>query len=160
MDQAPKLKETNMPLLIKLFIWVKANLYLSLANVLATLIALYMTIEVIDGFIHYYQLELGALALPFVAWLDIMFIALVTSLFIRKPSGFTIFLGFVAILIVPLAGAEAVIGVLQDITGTPNFPSEATRQSIQGIVMWVFALVYIWDIVSRIRKARQHKTTS
>src|SRR5947209_3053688 len=134
MVNTSELTPANQSNLTRLFAWAKANVYLSLANVLAAVMALGTTIEVIDSFIHYQQLGEGVLILPFIAWLDVLFIALVASLFIRKLSGLTIYLGFFAILIIPFVGANMVIGTLQSIAGTPNYPSEATSELMQNIV--------------------------
>ena len=78
-------KPASQPVFTRLFDWSRANLYLSLANGLAVLIAAGTTMDIVENFIHANQLELGVLALPFIACLDILFIALVASLFVRRP---------------------------------------------------------------------------
>jgi hypothetical protein len=143
-----------------LFHWSRAHLYLSLANVLAAMIALVATIDVIKNCIHLNQLGPGFLAAPFIACLDILFIALVASLFVRRPSGSIMYLGFIAILIVPKVASIVVIDVLRSLSGINNVPDAATSRLIESSIILVLSLVYFWDIVSRIREAKQYGITS
>ncbi len=94
------IKPASQSVFSELFDWSRAHLYLSPANVLAAVIALATTIDAIENCIHVNQLGLGVLAVPFIACLGILFIALVSSLFVKRPSGYIMYFGFIAILIV------------------------------------------------------------
>lgn len=153
-------KPARQPIFSGLLDWSKDHLYLSPANVLAAVIAVATTIEVIKNSIHMNQLELGVLAIPLIVCLDLLFIVLVASLFMRRPSGFCLYLGFIAILIVPQVGSAVVIDVLRSLSGVNNFPDEATSRLIESSNILVLSILYLWDIVSRMREAQCSKTTS
>lgn len=157
MSNLPKLR---LAALNRLFDWSIDHLYLSPANILAALIALIAATEVIESCTRVNQLELGILTLPFVVCLDILFIFLVASLFVRRPSGFCLYLGFVAILIVPKVASIVVIDVLRSFSEINNVPDVATTQLIESSSILVLSLVYFWDIVNRMREAKQCKATS
>jgi hypothetical protein len=150
-------RPTSQPTFTGLFDWSRAHLYLSLANMLAALIAIATTIEVIENCIHVNQLELGVLAIPFIACLDILFIALVTSLFVRKPGGFCLYLGFAAILFVPNVASIIVVDVLHGLSGINNVPNQATSRLIESSSIFALSILYFWDIVNRMREARRYK---
>lgn len=160
MSNSTDIQPASQPLLSDLFDWSRTHLYLSLANVLAVLIALAATIYVIENFIHVNQLELGVLAIPFIACLDILFLVLVASLFVRKPSGFIMYLGFAAILIVPNVTSTVVIDVLRGLSGVNHVPDHATSRLIESSIFLLLSLLYFWDIMSRIGKAKESKATS
>lgn len=141
------------------FDWSRANLYLSPANVLAAVIALVATADDIENIIHMNQLGLGVLAVPFIACLDILFVALVASLFVRRPSGSITYLGFVAILIVPNVASIVVNDVLRGLSGVNNLSNEATTRLYESSIILALSLLYFWDIVNRIRTAKQRNTT-
>ena len=143
-----------------LFDWSRAHLYLSPANALAAVIALVTTLDAVENIIHMNQLELGLLAVPFIVCLDTLFNALVASLFVRRPSGFCLYLGFAAILIVPQVGSIVVIDILHNLSGINNVTDEATSRLIENSSVLVLSLLYFWDIVSRMRGAQRHKVTS
>lgn len=153
-------KPASQSVFSRIFDWSQAHLYLSPANVLAAVIAVVATMDVIKNFIHVNQLELGVMAVPFIVCLDILFIALVASLFVRRPSGFCLYLGFVAILIVPNVASVVVIDVLRGLSGVNNLPNEATGRLIESSSTLVLSLLYFWDIVNRMRKAKESKATS
>jgi len=146
-------KPASQSIFAGLFDWSKAHLYLSLANVLATVIALVATANVVENITHMNQLELGLLAVPFIVCLDLLFIALVASLFVRRPSGIIIYLGFVANLIVPQVGSIGVIDVLRGLSGVNHVPDQATSRLIESSITLMLSLIYFWDIVSRMREA-------
>ena len=153
-------KPASQSVFTSLFDWSRTHLYLSPANVLAAVIAVVATIDIIKNCIHMNQLELGVMAVPFIVCLDIMFIALVASLFVRRPSGFIMYLGFIAILIVPLVGSTTVIGILHSLPGANNVPDEATSRLIESSTTLGLSLIYLWDIVNRTREAQRSRTTS
>ncbi len=153
-------KSASQSVLTGLIYWSKAHLYLSPANVLAAVIAFVTAVEVIVRCIHVSQLGLGVLALPFIACLDVMFIALVASLFVRRPSGTIMYLGFIAILVVPQVGSILVIDVLRSLSGVNYVSNEATSRLIESSIILALSLLYFWDIVNRMREAQHSRTTS
>lgn len=153
MSNSSDRKPASQSILTGLFNWSSAHLYLSPANVLAVLIAIVTTLDLIENCIHPNQLELGVLAVPFIACLVVMFIVLVASLFVRRPSGIIIYLGFIAILIVPTVGSTVVIDVLRSLPWVNNVPDAATSRLVEGSITLVLSLIYFWDILTRMRKA-------
>lgn len=153
-------KPASQSVLSGLFGWSRTHLYLSPANVLAAVIALVATANLVENIMHMNQLELGMLALPFITCLDILFIALVASLFVRRPNGFVMYLGFVAILIVPEVASIVLIDVLRGLSGVTYVPNEATSRLIESSSVLVLSLIYFWDIVNRMREAQRSRTTS
>jgi hypothetical protein len=137
--------------------WSKAHLYLSPAHVLAAVIAVVTTAEAIRNCIQVNLLELGVLAIPFIACLDILFIALVASLFVRRPSGSIKYLGFIAILIVPTVGSNFVMDALRSLSGVNNVPDAATSRLVESSSILLLSLLYFWDIVSRMRDRNRAK---
>lgn len=120
-------KLANTSVFTDLLDWGKVRLHLSPANVLAALIVLVTTVEVIENCIHVNQSVPGVLAIPFIACLDILFIILVASLFVRRPNGFIMYLGFVAILIVPNVASIVLIDLFRSLSGVHNVPAATSR---------------------------------
>lgn len=143
-----------------LFDWSAAHLYLSPANVLAAVIAVVATADVIENIIHINQLELGMLAVPFIACLDILFLALVASLFVRRPSGFVMYLGFVAILIVPEVASIVLIDVLHSLSGVNHVPDTASTRLIESGTILSLSMLYLGDIVNRTSKVKKSEAAS
>lgn len=160
MSKSHDRKPASQTVFSRLFDRSRANLYLSPANVLAALIAGAATIEVIKNFIHVNQLKIGVIAIPFIACLDILFIAIAASLFVRRPSGSITYLGFIAILVVPNVGSIVVTDVMGGLSGVNGIPDQATRRLIESSIILVLSLLYFWDIVNRMREAKESKATS